>query len=186
MGAPAHKPATYDDVLRAPRNMVAEIIHGTLRLHPRPRTTHARSASVLGAELHGPFNKGRGGPGGWVILDEPELHLDAEVLVPDLAGWRRARLPLLPDSPAMTLAPDWVCEVLSPSTETEDRGEKVPLYAKHGVAHVWLVDPDSQLLEVFRLDGATFRLVGTFIREAVVRAEPFDAFELRLGDLWER
>jgi len=186
MGASAPKLATYEDVLRAPKNMVAEIIHGTLRLHPRPRSVHARSASVLGGELHGPFNKGRGGPGGWIILDEPELHLGPHVLVPDLAGWRRDRLPELPDAPALTVAPNWVCEVLSASTEAEDRGEKVPLYAAQGVAHVWLIDPESQVLEVFRLDGATYRLAATFIRDAIVRAEPFDAYELHLAELWAR
>lgn len=186
MAAPALVPATYADVLAAPEGVVAELIEGALYTHPRPRTAHARSASVLGGELHGPFDRGRGGPGGWILLDEPELHLGPHVLVPDLAGWRRERLPELPHAPALTTVPDWICEVLSPSTIAVDRTVKLPLYARQGVAWVWLVDSDARTLEVLQLDGRTWRLIGTFADDARVRAEPFAAVELELGALWSR
>lgn len=186
MAAPALKPATYEDVLNAPENLVAELIHGVLYTHARPRTAHARSATVLGGELHGPFDRGRGGPGGWLLLYEPELHLGANVLVPDLGGWRRDRLPEMPLAPAISVAPDWVCEVLSPSTVAVDRTVKLPVYAAQGVTHVWLVDSEAKTLEVLRLDGRTYRLVGTFANDAEVRAEPFESFTLELRELWSR
>ena len=123
MGDPARRRATYEDVLAQPDHVVAEVIHGTLYTFARPRTRHARSSSRLGAVLDGPFDRGaNGGPGGWIILDEPELHLgaDPDILVPDLAGWRRTRMPEMPDAPYLTLAPDWVCEVVSPSTDERE------------------------------------------------------------------
>ncbi|MBI5482387.1 MAG: Uma2 family endonuclease [Deltaproteobacteria bacterium] len=186
MGDAARKQATYDDVLNAPPNMVAELIHGVLHLHPRPASRHTRSASKLGATLDGPFDAGRGGPGGWIILDEPELHLGRQVLVPDLAGWRRERMPELPDAPFFEVPPNWACEVLAPSTAALDRGEKMPLYTAHGVTHLWLIDPLTETLEIYRVDGATYRAVATHSKNAVVRAEPFDAIELALADLWAR
>ncbi len=182
----AKKVAGYEDVLGAPAHKVAEVIRGSLSLSPRPTLLHARAASRLGSELGGPFDRGRGGPGGWVILDEPELHLGDDIVVPDLAGWRRARMPELPDVPFQTLATDWVCEVLSPSTEALDRGDKVGIYAASGVSHAWLLSPTTRVLEVLELDGRTFRIVATFKNDAKVRARPFDAIELDLGALWER
>lgn len=180
--------ATYADLQRLPANQVGEILFGVLHAHPRPGIAHAFAASALGAEITGPFQRGRGGPGGWVILDEPELHLGAEpdVVVPDLAGWRRARLPLAPDVPHLTLAPDWVCEVISPSTEAIDRSDKMDIYAREHVSHAWLLDPGVQTLEVFRLDGETWRLLKTWRGDATVRAEPFDAVEIELSALWSR
>jgi Uma2 family endonuclease len=186
MTGAAKKVASYQDVLAAPRHQVAEIIRGTLSLSPRPRSLHARTSSRLGGELSGPFDRGRGGPGGWVILDEPELHLGADILVPDLAGWRRTQMPELPDAPFFTLAPAWVCEILSSSTEQIDRADKVPLYAASRVAHAWLVSPTARTLEVLELDGDTFRILGTFKNDDRVRAPPFEAFELELAVLWER
>jgi Uma2 family endonuclease len=186
MGSPARRNATYDDVLAAPPELVAELLHGVLYTHARPRTRHARAASKLGGKLDGPFDSGIGGPGGWLLLDEPEVHLGSHVVVPDLAGWRRERMPELPDAPFLTLAPDWACEVLSPSTADVDRVEKLPIYADHGVGHVWLVDPALQTLEIFRLDGATYRLVGIWRGAASARAEPFQAIELELSALWMR
>ncbi len=176
--------ATYDDVLAAPRHVVAELVEGVLHTHPRPRLKHAAATSALGEELGPPFRRGRGGPGGWIILFEPELHLGGDILVPDLAAWRRQRLPELPDEPYAELAPDWACEVLSKSTEAFDRSSKLPLYAREGVSHVWLVDPDVKTLEVFRLEGSNYLLVATYTADAKVRAEPFDAIELQLDLLW--
>lgn len=186
MADPVQRRATYEDLLRVPPHLVAEIIDGVLHTQPRPAAIHAVAASVLGGELSGPFHRGRGGPGGWVILDEPELHLGADVLVPDLAGWRRERMPEVPDAAAFDLAPDWVCEVLSPSTEAVDRAQKVRLYARERVSHVWLLNPRGRTLEVLALDGASYRIASVFAGEASVRAAPFDAIELELGALWAR
>jgi len=189
MTHPAPRRATYEDVLAVPGHMLAEVIDGELYTQPRPATAHANAASVLGEELGPPFRRGRGGPGGWVFLDEPELHLGVEpdIVVPDLAGWKRERMPELPDSPYLTQAPDWICEVLSPSTQARDRAKKVPLYAREGVAHVWLVDPSAKTLEVLAIDGeGYYRLVGTYADQEQVCAIPFDAVELELGLLWAR
>jgi len=183
---PTDRPATYRDLEALPSNVVGEIVRGVLYASPRPASPHAAAATAVGEELGPPFKRGRGGPGGWVILDEPELHLLEDVLVPDLAGWRRERMPEMPHVAAFELAPDWVCEVLSPSTAKLDRGEKLPVYARERVAHVWIIDPLQQYLEVLRLDGQTYRIVGTHFGETKVRAEPFDAIELDLSVLWAR
>jgi Uma2 family endonuclease len=110
------RPATYADLEALPANQIGEIVRGVLYANPRPATLHARASSSLGGELYGPFDRGRGGPGGWIFLDEPELHFGEDVVVPDLAGWRRERLPELPQTTFLTLPPDWLCEVLSAST----------------------------------------------------------------------
>lgn len=186
MGDPAKRRATYEDLLAVPNNRVAEIINGQLVTQPRPASRHARAASSLGGELYGPFDRGKGGPGGWILLDEPELHLDGDVLVPDLAGWRRARMPELPDAAAFELAPDWICEVLSPSTAASDRAEKMPIYARERVAHLWLVDPIARTLEACRLENARWMLLGTWRDNANVRVGPFESFELELSSLWTK
>lgn len=180
------RPATYADIEALPPNIVGEIVHGVLYANPRPASPHAVAASAVGEELGPPFKRGKGGPGGWVILDEPELHLGEDVLVPDLGGWRRERMPTIPDVPAFVLAPDWVCEVLSPSTSRLDRGTKLPVYARERVSHVWFIDPLERYLEVLRLDGDTYRIIATHIADAKVHAEPFDAIELDLAVLWAR
>jgi len=184
MANAAKRKATYEDLVALPGNVVGEIIHGVLHANPRPAKPHAAAAAALGEELGPPFKRGRGGPGGWIILDEPELHLGEHVVVPDLAGWRRERMPTLDDAAFFTLAPDWVCEVLSSRTAKVDRTEKLPIYAAHGVGHAWLVDPRLRTLEVLRRDGPLWVIVGTYQDDARVRAEPFDALELELGILW--
>jgi Uma2 family endonuclease len=186
MGDSARRRATYEDLLAVPENLVAEIIHGVLITHPRPAMPHTRAASRLGSSLEGPFDRGKGGPGGWVILDEPELHLrGGHVLVPDIAGWRRERMPAVPmEAAAVELAPDWVCEILSPKTAVTDRADKLPIYAAERVPHVWLVDPLVRTLEALRLDGETYRISHVWHDDAIIRAEPFDAIELELGALW--
>jgi Uma2 family endonuclease len=166
--------------------MVAEIIDGELVTSPRPATPHARAASRLGMELGGPFDRGKGGPGGWLILDEPELHLHDDVLVPDIAGWRRERMPELPETAALDLPPDWLCEVLSPGTQGRDRVEKMAAYAREGVPWVWLVDPSARTLEVFHLEGGKWVVRLGARGDTAVRAEPFESFELELAALWER
>jgi Uma2 family endonuclease len=177
------KRATYEDVLNAPENKVAEILDGELFLSPRPASRHAVAASRIGGIL-APFDDGPGGPGGWWILDEPELHFGEHVLVPDMAGWRRERMPAMPDVAFFTLAPDWICEVLSPSTERIDRSRKLRIYAGAGVAHAWLVKPTDRTLEVLRLRDGLWTIVALWEDTAVVRAEPFEAIELELGRLW--
>jgi Uma2 family endonuclease len=186
MGSEAPKRAGYEDVVSAPPHLVAEVIDGVLHTQPRPRLTHAHAASVLGEELGGPFRSGRGGPGGWILLDEPELHLAADIIVPNLAGWRRATLPELPDAAFLSVRPDWVCEVLSPSTQRTDRVLKMPMYRRELVPHVWLIDPDAKTLEVYRVDGANYRLIDSYAEEVPVRAEPFEAIVLDLGALWRK
>ena len=180
--------ATYKDVLAAPRHVVAEVLFGVLYTHPRPAPRHARAASRLGAELDGPFDRGRGGPGGWVILDEPELHFgrdpDEDIVVPDLAGWRRERLTALPDEAYFTLAPDWICEVLSPTTQAIDRSDKMAIYAREKIPHAWLIDPVAKTLEVYRRADREWLRVAAHRDDAKVRAEPFDAIELDLASLW--
>ncbi|HVR60759.1 MAG TPA: Uma2 family endonuclease [Polyangia bacterium] len=188
MGKPARRSATYEDVLSAPPHKVAEIIEGELILSPRPAGPHSVAVTALGEELGPPFKRGRGGPGGWIIIYEPELHLGANVLVPDLGGWRRETMGVVANEPYFTIRPDWVCEVLSPSTERFDRGNKIALHARAGVSHAWLVNPLQRTLEVLRLSAETpqqWLTVNVFRDEARIRAVPFDAIELELGILWQ-
>jgi Uma2 family endonuclease len=180
----ASRLATYEDLLQVPPNLVAEIVNGRLVTHPRPAPRHLRASSRLGGELDGPFDRGRGGPGGWWILDEPELHLGPQVLVPDLAGWRRERLPKLPETARYALAPDWVCEVLSPSTASLDRVEKLPAYAAAGVSYTWLIDPILRTLETFALHEGQWLLLGARAGTDPVCLPPFDAIAFELGSLW--
>jgi Uma2 family endonuclease len=179
---PLKKRATYDDLREVPDRFVAEMFDGDLYVSPRPALPHANAASGLLTEIRGSFH--RRNPGGWVILVAPELHFGRDVLVPDIAGWRRERLPDVPAEAYLTLAPDWVCEVLSPSTESLDRIKKLRIYAREGVGHAWLVDPFAQTLEVLSLDAGNRKHAGHYEGAAVVRAVPFDAIELDLRKLW--
>lgn len=183
---PVRRRATYDDLLKVPDILVAEILDGELFTSPRPAFPHARATSVLRGVLD-PFDQrvgGPSGPGGWWILFEPELHLGADILVPDLAGWRRARMPVLPNEAYGELAPDWICKVVSPSTARIDRVRKVPIYAREGVSHLWLVDPLQQTLEVFRLEGRHWLLMSTHGGAEVVRVTPFEALDLDMARWW--
>jgi Uma2 family endonuclease len=187
MTEPAYRPATYEDLLEVPDHQVAEIVDGELLTRPRPSSTHARASSMMGHDLVGPFDRrpgAPGGPGGWWIIDEPELHLSADILVPDLAGWRRERMPTFPDVPFFEMAPDWVCEILSPSTVRVDRIRKLPIYAREGVGHVWLVDPRQQTLEVLRLENGHWVIAAQHEGAETIRAEPFDAVELDMRRWW--
>ncbi|MFV8752336.1 Uma2 family endonuclease [Nannocystaceae bacterium ST9] len=186
MTEPARRLATYADVLAAPEHMVAELLGGELHVQPRPAMPHAVAASALGEELGPPFKRGKGGPGGWIILDEPELHLGPDVLVPDLAGWRLTTLDHVGELNYVEVRPDWVCEVLSPGTEKTDRMRKLPIYARRQVSHAWLINPMLRTLEVLRLTEGNWTVVGTHHDEQEIRAEPFDAIVLSLGILWER
>ena len=176
--------ATYEDVLQAPDHLVAEIVDGELYTSPRPAPRHARACGVIFGAIEPPFGHSLGGPGGWTILFEPELHLGPDILVPDIAGWRRERLPRLPAEAWFTLAPDWLCEVLSPSTARLDRLKKLRVYARERVTDVWLVDPLQRLVEALRLDGERWTIVGTYGGNDVVRLAPFADIELQLAWLW--
>ena len=176
--------ATYQDVLDAPPHMVAEIVSGKLYTHPRPAFGHAIASSGLMKSIGPPFDFGRGGPGGWLTVFEPELHLGVDIVVPDIAGWRRERIPVLPTGAYCTLAPDWVCEVLSPSTRKLDLGGKRATYAREVVDFIWLVDPDARSLEAFELHGTEWTLIDQLFDDASVSLPPFEAISFNLGDLW--
>ena len=176
--------ATYQDVLDAPPDKVAEVVDGALYIFNRPAPPHARSSSVLGGIINPAFDLGRGGPGGWWILDEPELHLGDDIVVPDIAGWRRERMPVFPDTAYFTLAPDWVCEVLSPSTRKLDLGGKSAVYARAGVGYIWFVDPIARSLEANMLRGGEWVESAMLYDDATVSLPPFEAISFNLGDLW--
>ena len=178
------RPATYADIDALPPNMVGEIIFGVLHAHPRPAPRHVRASSRLGGELDGPFDQGRGGPGGWIILDEPELHLGPHVIVPDLAGWKRERLTPFPETAYFETPPDWLCEVLSPSTQAIDRTDKLTVYAEYGVKHCWYVDPIARTLEVLALTGSKWTIAATFKDDDAVAAPPFEVHTFGLDGLW--
>lgn len=193
MGDPVLRRATYDDVLNAPEGMTAEILAGELFLMPRPAVKHSVVEHELGGDLRDMFarRRGGGGPGGWWILREPELHLGLPhptdiVAAPDLAGWRRDRLPELPDSAAIELPPDWIAEVLSPGAKAtrRDRIVKPEVYASCGIPYLWILDPIACTLEVLRLQGGTYAIIQAFAGDVRVRAEPFEAAELDMGGWW--
>jgi hypothetical protein len=181
---PLDRPATYQDLEQLPPDMVAEIVDGELWASPRPAPRHSFAWARLTGRIEPPFGGGQGGPGGWIILGEPEIHLGKQVLVPDLAGWRRTRLPRLPATAYIGLAPDWVCEVISPSTARLDRAKKLRIYASEGVQHAWLVDPLSRTVEVLRLEGGRWVIIATHAGDEVVRIEPFEEIEIEIGTLW--
>jgi Uma2 family endonuclease len=180
---PAKQPATYADIEALPEHLTGEIIDGELFVSPRPAPPHARAEGAIHADLSDPFDRGRGGPGGWWLLIEPELRLGAHVLVPDIAGWRRERMPEFPQEAAIALAPDWLCEVLSPATAKLDRGKKLTTYGRQGIEWVWLVDPVLRTVEVYRFrDGWVFG--GMFTDDARVRIPPFHAVEVDMSGWW--
>jgi len=184
MSEPAIKDTLYDDFMSLPEHHIGEIINNTLYSQPRPAPKHTRTYSALGYNIGGPFDGGIGGPGGWWILDEPELHIEGHILVPDIAGWKRERMPELPETAWFDLAPDWICEILSPSTAQKDRTVKMPVYAKLGVKHLWLIDPDLKMLEAYQLENQRWSLIASLKDEDMVSTVPFDAIEFSLGGLW--
>ncbi len=184
MRNPAEKLATYEDLWDLPANIQGQILNGQLIALPRPAPKHALAASYLGDEITSPFAKGKGGPGGWIILGEPELHLCGDVVIPDLAGWKKARMPQLPNTAYFELAPDWVCEVLSPSTGRLDRKDKMPWYAHIGVDYLWLIDPDNQTLEAYQRQEKQWLWLNTNAADDQVSVAPFDAISFDLSILW--
>jgi Uma2 family endonuclease len=180
------EPPLYDRLLALPQNLVGEIINGELYTQPRPAGPHALACSALQIEVGSAYHFGRGGPGGWWIIVEPEIHFirDTEVLVPDIAGWRRECLPKIPDDQRFEVPPNWVCEVLSPSTTKKDRVEKMPVYARYGVAFLWLVDPLARTLETYELQEGKWIVGGMFKDDDTVRVAPFQVITLVLSELW--
>jgi Uma2 family endonuclease len=181
---PPKRPATYDDLLKVPDHKVAEILDGELHVSPRPASPHGYAGTLLTVRL-GPFIEGIGGPGGWWLIVEPELHLGPDVVVPDVAGWRIDRMPHVPSVPYHTLAPDWVCEIVSPSTERMDRRKKLRIYAREGVRHSWLIDPIKRTIEIRRLEGDEWVMAALHRDNDVINPEPFDALPLPLVHLWK-
>lgn len=180
----ADRRATYAELEAVPPHLVAEILSGRLVTHPRPRARHGAAVNALGTVLSGPFQFGINGPGGWIFIVEPELHLGSDVVVPDLAGWRRERLRTEPETAWIETPPDWVCEVLSASTERFDKREKRQIYAEHGVPHYWMLDPRVLLLEAQELVGGRWQVAGVFKESEMVSAKPFEAAPFPLGRLW--
>jgi Uma2 family endonuclease len=178
------KKTAYEKWQELPENVVGEIIAGDLHVSPRPTPKHSNSASGVVDQIRSPFHHGKGGPGGWIILFEPEVHLDNNITVPDIAGWKRQRMPKIPDAAFFSMAPDWICEVLSPSTAILDRAKKMPLYAQQGVKHFWLVDPIALTLEVYQNDHFRWSLLHTYAENEKIHAVPFDAIEIDLSALW--
>jgi Uma2 family endonuclease len=176
----------YEQLMALPEGLTGEIINGQLRTQPRPAWPHSLASSRLGADIEGPYGRGRGGPGGWWIIDEPEVHfvLDTEVMVPDIAGWRKKRMPSPPEGHKIQVVPDWVCEVFSPSTKSTDREEKMPLYAHYGVRFAWLVDPKTHTLETYKLTDFKWKPLGIFRDDDTVCVVPFDQIVIHLADLW--
>ena len=184
MNLPARKFATYDDLYSLPENMTGEIIDGELIASPRPSRRHSDTSSILGGELIPPYRLGRGGPGGWIILDEPEIAFGDNIIVPDLAGWKKERFPIDEDHNWISVAPDWVCEIISPSSASIDRVRKMGIYLMHRVPYYWIIDPLSKTLEVFENENAKWVVIGSFEGNDKVRVPPFDAIEIDLSSLW--
>ncbi|NWG24501.1 MAG: Uma2 family endonuclease [Pseudorhodoplanes sp.] len=176
--------ATYADLEALPSNLVGEIIDGVLHAHPRPTPRHGVAAGELQTELSVPFGRGRDGPGGWIFIVEPELHLGPHIVVPDIGGWRRERLTPFPDTAFIETPPDWIAEVLSPSTQAIDRTDKLAVYATFGVGHCWYVDPIARTLEVLALTGGKWLLAATFKDDDAVSAPPFETHTFPLNVLW--
>ena len=184
MPAPKQRPATYADIEALSPHVSGEIIFGTLYTQPRPTPRHERARKVLGFETSGPFDLGNNGPGGWFFLDEPELHLSEHIVVPDLAGWQTTDFSPFTTTAFVTNPPDWLAEILSPSTQGNDRTYKFNIYASHGVAHCWNVDPQAKTLEVFELRHGRYTQIANFNRGATVCAPPFTAHSFELDRLW--
>jgi len=182
---PAKKKATYEDLFNIPDGMTGEIINGELTVTPKPAPRHARAAAALGSKIPPRYDFGEGGgAGGWVILPEVEIMFGEDLLAPDWSGWRKERFPGWPERNWFSKAPDWICEIISPSTVANDKIWKMDIYARYEVSHYWLIDPRDRTLESFMLQSGVWARIACFIGSARVRAEPFTEVELDLGSFW--
>jgi Uma2 family endonuclease len=181
-----NRPTLYQQLEALPEGLTGEILDAQLYTQPRPSGRHGRASSILEDALFGPYDRGRGGPGGWWIFIEPEIHFrrDLEIAVPDLAGWRRERMPVIPEGHRFEVVPDWICEIPSKSSASKDREIKMPIYARYGVAYAWLVDPLSRTLEAYARDADVWRKIASCAKDDQVTLPPFDAVRLALADLW--
>ena len=185
MTKPSAKAPTLADLDALPPGVVGEIIEGVLYTMTKPRARHQRTGLEIGSGLLGPFDHGRGGPGGWWIITEPGIELpNTPEISPDVAGWRRERMPEMPIDEPIRVVPDWVCEILSPTTRRHDLLRKLPYYARVAVPFLWLVDIEARVLTAHRLDGSDWRIIGTYSDETEVRIPPFDAVPLNVTDWW--
>lgn len=182
----AKKSATYEDLYKIPDNMIGEIIDGELIATPRPAPKHVRATTVLSNIIGPSYDRSGegGGPGGWIFLYEVEIKLGEHILVPDLAGWKQERFPTEIEHNWIPVAPDWICEFLSPATLRTDKIKKMPVYAQFGVAYAWLIDPRDKTLDIYSLESGRWSLLGSFVENDKVRAEPFLEIEINLADLW--
>ena len=179
--------AIYEDLLRLPDDVRAEVLAGQIVTAPAPLPKHSRAQRALGRFIGGPFDDddGRGGPGGWWIFVEVDIAFGLHDIVrPDLAGWRRERLVAPGELRPISIRPDWVCEVLSPSTAARDKVQKRKLYAEHGVPHYWIIDVDARTLEAFSLEGGRWLLTGSYDEHDAASIPPFQAIELEIGRLF--
>ncbi|MDR3569792.1 MAG: Uma2 family endonuclease [Syntrophobacteraceae bacterium] len=181
---PAKELATYKDLYSIPEDTIGEIIGGELIATPRPAPRHSHVVTILSEELGPPYRRGRSGPGGWIFLYETEIRLGEDTVVPDLAGWRKERFPPQFEHNWIPVSPDWLCEVLSPGSFRSDKVKKMPLYARHGVGYIWLIDPVAMAMDAFRLESGRWSLLGSFTENDKVRVEPFQEIEIDLGDFW--
>lgn len=185
MSEPAKKRASYQDLFNLPENMTGQIIDGELIVTPRPSRKHVFAATTLGSKVTTTYHFGEGGgPGGWIILIDPEIALGEDILVPDLAGWKEERFPEAEDHNWISVVPDWICEILSPHTAKTDKTEKMPIYARHGVSRLWLIDPLARTLDVYGLETDRWMVMGLYAEEDTVRAEPFQEVAISLAGLW--
>ena len=177
----------YAAIEALPQDLTGELIHGQVHTQPRPSGPHALASSRLGMRIGAGYDLGSGGPGGWWIIDEPEIHFDrdSEVLVPDLAGWRRERMPALPLDQRFEVVPDWICEILSPATASKDREVKMPIYAQYGVVYAWIIDPTKRVIEVYVQSAQDWTLQAAYTAEQTLRAVPFEAAAFQVAALWE-
>jgi Uma2 family endonuclease len=184
----AQHAATAADLLAIPEpERFHEVIDGELVRKAAPSGPHGRAQSRVVAKIGGPYDRRPGGraPGGWWIVTEVEIELEVrQVYRPDVTGWRRERLPELPDQTPITVRPDWVCEILSESNARNDLVRKMRGYHRAGVPHYWIVDPREQTLTVYRWTAEGFLLALAAERHERVRAEPFADIELFVGSLF--
>ena len=179
--------ATYDDLAALPEDVKAEVVRGALEVSPAPLPRHARVQRTLGRVVGGAFDDddGEGGPGGWWILPEVDVRLTRHDIVrPDVAGWRRERLPDPGDLRPIDVVPDGICEITSPSNARRDRVDKARLYLEAGVPFYWIVDPETRVLEALVRDGARWVEAGRFSDGDVVRLAPFEAIEIKITRLF--
>jgi Uma2 family endonuclease len=179
------QPPTLADLDALPPGVVGEIIEGVLYTMTKPRMRHQRTMRMISGRVGEPFDNERGGPGGWWIVPEPGIELpNTPEITPDVAGWRRERMPEMPFDEPIRVVPDWVCEILSKTTRRHDLLVKLPYYAKIGVSHHWLVDLEARVLIAHRLEASEWRIIGTYSDETEARIAPFDAVPLNVADWW--